>query len=65
MQTQSINECIEYIDKSLDKLYEEHVDNFTYMMETPYTYHYWCEQCQPILYKKREELFNLFRGVEE
>lgn len=56
MQTQAISECIDYIDTLLGKLYDEHVDQFTYMMETPYTYHYWREQCQPVLYKQREEL---------
>lgn len=56
MQTQAISECIDYIDTLLSKLYDEHIDQFTYMMETPYTYHYWCEQCQPVLYKQREEL---------
>ena len=41
MLTQAISECIDYIDTLLGKLYDEHVDQFTYMMETPYNYHYW------------------------
>lgn len=56
MQAQAISECIDYIDTPLGKLYDENVDQFTYMMETPFTYHYWCEQCQSVLYKQREEL---------
>lgn len=58
MQTQAIDERIDYIDKLLEKLYYEHVEQFTYMMETPYNYHYWCEQCQPVLYNQREELLD-------
>ena len=65
MQTQAISECIEYIDKLLEKLYDEHVDQFTYIMDTPYNYHYWCEQCQPTLYKKREELFGCLIYLKE
>lgn len=57
MQTQAISECIDYIDTLLGKLYGEHVDQFTYMVETLYNYHCWGgEQCQPVLYKQREEL---------
>ena len=56
MQTQAISECIDYIDTLLGKLYDEHVDQFTYMMETPYNYHYWAVQHLPVLYKQREEL---------
>lgn len=58
MQIQAINECIDYIDNLLEKLYYEHVEQFTYMLETPYNYRYWCEQCQPVLYNQREELLD-------
>ena len=68
MQTQDISECIEYIDKLLEKLYYEHVEQFTYMMETPYNCLYWCEQWQPMLYKQREELLKCLielRGIDD
>lgn len=64
MQSQSIKECITYIDKILGKLYEEHVDQFTYAMKTPYSYHYWCEQHQPTLYKQREVMVECLIEME-
>lgn len=64
MQEEPIKEYIAYIDKILNRLYEEHVDQFTYMVETPYSYHYWCEQHQPIPYKQREEMIECLIEME-
>ena len=35
-----------------ENLYDEHVDSFTYMMETPYTFHYFCEMYCNELYEE-------------
>ena len=35
-----------------EKLYDEHVDSFTYMMETTYTFHYFCEMYCNELYEE-------------
>lgn len=40
------------IELILEGLYDEHVDNFTYMMEQPYTFHYFCEMFHRELYEE-------------
>lgn len=35
-----------------EKLYDEHVDSFTYMMEQPYTFHHFCEMYHSELYEE-------------
>ena len=41
-----------YIESLLEDLYDEHVDSFTYMMEVPYTFHYFCEMYHSELYEE-------------
>ena len=42
-----------------EKLYDKHVDSFTYMMETPYSFNYFLEVYHPELVEELERLENL------
>lgn len=42
-----------------EKLYDEHVDNFTWMGERPYTFNYFLETCHPELVEELERLEDL------
>ena len=42
-----------------EKLYDEHVDSFIYMMETPYTFNYFLEAYHPELVEELERLESL------
>ena len=41
-----------------EKIYDEHVDNFTWMGERPYTFNYFLETCHPELVEELERLEN-------
>lgn len=43
---------VRHIELLLEELYDEHVDSFTYMMEQPYTFHYFCEMYCNELYEE-------------
>ena len=43
---------IRHIEMLLEELYDEHVDSFTYIMETLYTFHYFCEMYHSELYEE-------------
>lgn len=34
---------VRHIELLLEAMYDEHVDSFTYIMEQPYTFHYFCK----------------------
>ena len=43
---------VRHIDLLLEELYDEHVASFTYTMEQPYTFHYFCELYGNELYEE-------------
>ena len=43
---------VRHIEMLLEELYDEHVDSFTYIMETLYTFHYFCEMYHSELYEE-------------
>ena len=43
---------VRHIELLLEDMYDEHVDSFTYMMEQPYTFDYFCEMHHKELYEE-------------
>lgn len=54
-----MNSEYENIMELAEQLYDEHVDSFTYMMETPYSFNYFLEAYHPELVEELERLENL------
>ena len=47
-----MNDRLIFLESFLEELYDEHVDSFTYIMEQPYTFHYFCEMYRSELYEE-------------
>lgn len=47
-----MNDRLIFLESFLEGMYDEHVDSFTYIMETPYTFHYFCEMYHSELYEE-------------
>lgn len=58
----SIMSRVRHIELLLEELYDEYIDSFTYMMEQPYTFHYFCEMYHSELY---EEYLTLKENINE
>ena len=50
---------VRHIELLLEELYDEHIDSFTYMMETPYSFNYSLEAYHPELVEELERLESL------
>lgn len=47
-----MNDRLIFLELFLEGMYDEHVDSFTYMMEQPYTFDYFCEMYHSELYNE-------------